>query len=200
MLLFAGWKGHRKHLAWKNQSKAAWEAALGGAFLATACSPGELSRMIRSTPQTFRKLFVILIALLLAAGTLCAQDAATQVPGYTPKFHGDPARSDSEAAALGYVRVVMRAQVVFNKQYGHYATSLNQLVHSGTFTQRMVNPQRGDYTVGFKSKKDNFSLTMTPQNLDPQHRSFYVENDGKIHADETKPADEDSPVVETHHW
>jgi len=156
--------------------------------------------MIRSTPQRFRKLFVILIALLLAAGTLCAQDAATQVPGYTPKFHGDPARSDSEAAALGYVRVVMRAQVVFNKQYGHYATSLNQLVHSGTFTQRMVNPQRGDYTVGFKSKKDNFSLTMTPQNLDPQHRSFYVENDGKIHADETKPADADSPVVETHHW
>jgi hypothetical protein len=159
--------------------------------------------MIRSTPQRFRRFLVILIALLLAACTLCAQDAtpaSPQAPGYTPKFHGDPARSDSEAAALGYVRVVMRAQVVFNKQYGHYATSLNQLVHSGTFTQRMVNPQRGDYTVGFKSKKDNFSLTMTPQNLDPQHRSFYVENDGKIHADETKPADADSPVVETHHW
>jgi len=159
--------------------------------------------MIRSTPQRFRKFFVILIALLLAACTLCAQDAtpsSPQAPGYIPKFHGDPARSDSEAAALGYMRVVMRAQVVFNKQYGHYATSLNQLVHSGTFTQRMVNPQRGDYTVGFKSKKDNFSLTMTPKNLDPQHRSFYVENDGKIHADETKAADEDSPVVETHHW
>ncbi len=64
----------------------------------------------------------------------------------------------------------------------------------------MVNPERGDYTVGFKSKKDNFALTMTPKNLDPQHRSFYAENDGKIHADETKSADEDSPVVETHHW
>ncbi len=125
---------------------------------------------------------------------------STNAPAYTPKFHGDPARSDSEAAALAYMRVVMRAQVVFNKQYGHYATSLSQLVHSGTFTQRMVNPERGDYTVGFKSKKDNFVLTMTPKNLDAQHRSFYAENDGKIHADESKPADSNSPVVETHHW
>jgi hypothetical protein len=121
-------------------------------------------------------------------------------PTYTPKFHGDPARSDSEAAALGYIRVVMRAEVGFNKHYGHYALTLAQLVHSGTFTQRMLNPDRGDYTVGYKGKKDNFMLTMTPKNLDPQHRSFYVENDGKIHADETKAADADSPVVETHHF
>jgi hypothetical protein len=121
-------------------------------------------------------------------------------PAYTPKFRGDPARSDSEAEALAYMRVVMRAQVVFNKHYGHYATSLTQLVHSGTFTQRMVNPDRGDYTAGFKSKKDNFILTMTPKLLDAQHRSFYVENDGKIHADETKAADDSSPIVEKHHW
>src|SRR5579863_4414590 len=150
---------------------------------------------------------LLLLCLIFSIAASLAAQQAPPLPSdqnapstYTPKFHGDPARSDSEAAALGYMRVVMRAQVVFNKQYGHYATSLKQLVHSGTFTERMVNPQRGDYTVGFKSKKDNFSLTMTPNNLDPQHRSFYVENDGKIHADETKAADEDSPVVETHHW
>jgi hypothetical protein len=130
------------------------------------------------------------------------QSPAPQAPAstYTPKFHGDPARSDSEAAALGYIRVVMRAEVGFNKQYGHYALTLAQLVHSGTFTQRMLNPDRGDYTVGYKGKKDNFMLTLTPKNLDPQHRSFYVENDGKIHAEETKAADADSPVVETHHF
>ena len=98
------------------------------------------------------------------------------------------------------MRVVMRAQMLFNKHYGHYAISLSQLVHTGTFTQRMVNPERGDYTVGFKGKKDGFVLTMTPKNLDAQHRSFYAEEDGKIHADETKPADSNSPVVETHHW
>ena len=127
-------------------------------------------------------------------------DQTSPASGYTPKYHGDPAHSDSEAAALGYMRVVMRAQVGFNKHYGHYALSLTQLVHSGTFTQRMVNPDRGDYTVGFKGKNDNFVLTMTPKTQDAQHRSFYADNDGKIHADEAKPADADSPVVETHKW
>jgi hypothetical protein len=155
----------------------------------------------------------IITAFLLAASTLSAQQSPDQqtppaapppeqapAPVYQPKYHGDPARSDSESAALAYMRVVMRAQVGFNKHYGHYATSLTQLVHSGTFTQRMVNPNRGDYTVGFKSQKDNFVLTMTPKMLDAQHRSFYAENDGKIHAEETKAADGDSPVVETHRW
>ena len=153
----------------------------------------------------------ILLTLALTSSILVAQEtpsgqnppgspAQSTAPAYTPKYHSDPARSDSEFDALAYMRVVMRAQMLFNKHYGHYATSLHELVHTGTFTQRMVNPDRGDYTVGFKSKKDNFVLTMTPKNLDPQHRSFYAENDGKIHADETKPADADSPVIETHHW
>ncbi|MGP0018814.1 MAG: hypothetical protein ACLPHP_09625 [Candidatus Sulfotelmatobacter sp.] len=152
------------------------------------------------------RLLTILTLLLLAVGALPAQDAspapspAPQAPAYTPKYHGDPARSDSESNALGYMRVVMRAQMLFNKQYGHYATSLTQLVHTGTFTQRMVNPERGDYTVGFKGKKDGFVLALTPKNLDPQHRSFYAEDDGKIHADETNAADSNSQVVETHHW
>ena len=155
-------------------------------------------------------LSIILTAFILAACTLFAQAAQPappaavppeqNAPAYQSKYHGDPARSDSEFAALAYMRVVMRAQMLFNKQYGHYAASLTQLVHTGTFTQRMVNPERGDYTVGFKSKKDNFVLTMTPKMLDPQHRSFYAENDGKIHDDETKAADADSPVVETHRW
>jgi len=147
------------------------------------------------------KLWITIPVILLAACMLSAQDAAP-TPGstYTPKFHGDPARSDSEAAALAYMRVVMRAEVGFNKQYGHYATTLRELVHSGTFTQRMVNSDRGDYTVGYHAKKDNYVLTMTPKTPDALHRSFYVENDGKIHADETKTADADSPVVESHHW
>lgn len=114
---------------------------------------------------------------------------------YTPKYKGDPARSDSEAAALGYMRGVIRAQKAFNKQYGHYATALTELVHSGSFTKRMVNPNRGDYTVGFKGKKDSYIVTMMPKVLDATHRSFYAEDDGKIHADDSKPADKDSPVV-----
>ena len=116
-------------------------------------------------------------------------------PGYTPKFHGDPARSDSEAAALAYMRVIIRAQKQFEKQNGHFATSFDQLVHTGSFTKRMVNPDRGDYTAGFKGKEDSYVLTMTPKHLDAQHRSFYAEDDGKIHADEEKAADENSPMV-----
>lgn len=157
---------------------------------------------------------ILIIVVILAAGTsLFAQETSQPPPqqteaapppqtppAYTPKYHGDPARSDSEFAALAYMRVVMRAQMLFNKHYGHYATSLTQLVHTGTFTQRMVSPDRGDYTAGFKGKKDGYILTMTPKNLDAEHRSFYADEDGKIHADETKPADADSPVVETHRW
>jgi len=119
----------------------------------------------------------------------------TPAPAYQPKFPGDPARSDSEAAALAYMRVVIRAQRQFNKQYDHFAKTLAELVHSGSFTKRMVNPDRGDYTASFKGKNDSYVLTMTPKFMDAQHRSFYAEDDGKIHADETKPADADSPVV-----
>lgn len=129
-----------------------------------------------------------------------ATPPAQTAPTYTPHYHGDPAHSDSEFEALAYMRVVMRAQVVFKKHYGHYATSLSQLVHTGTFTERMVNPDRGDYTADFKAKKDGFVLTMTPKLLDAEHRSFYADEDGKIHADDTKAADSDSTVIETHHW
>jgi hypothetical protein len=158
-------------------------------------SQGEAVRMKRSL------LGVVLAVILLAAGSLFSQETspstapATQGPAYQPKFHGDPARSDSEAAALAYMRVVLRAQRRFNKQYDHFATSLEELVHSGSFTKRMVNPDRGDYTANFKGKKDSFVLTMTPKNMDTQHRSFYAEDDGKIHGDDTKPADASSPIV-----
>jgi hypothetical protein len=144
--------------------------------------------------------FLALIAsLAIAISALFAQEQAPVAPApiitYQPKFPGDPARSDSEAAALAYMRVVIRAQRQFNKQYNHFATSLTELVHSGSFTKRMVNPDRGDYTAGFEGQKDSFVLTMTPKQLDAQHRSFYAEDDGKIHADEEKPADAKSPVV-----
>jgi hypothetical protein len=156
------------------------------------------------------RFLLIIAALTIAASTLSAQEppppatsspaapaAAPQAPAptYQPKFHGDPARSDSEAAALAYMRVVIRAQHQFDKQYNHFATSLAELVHSGSFTKRMINPDRGDYTASFEGQKDSFILTMTPKQLDAQHRSFYAEDDGKIHADEEKPADAKSPVI-----
>lgn len=152
---------------------------------------------------TWNRILILSLVLTCATGALFAQEPttapapSTPAPGptYQPKFPGDPARSDSEAAALAYMRVVIRAQRQFDKQYDHFATSLAELVHSGSFTKRMVNPVRGDYTVGFQGKKDSFILTMTPRQVDAQHRSFYAEDDGKIHADEEKAADAKSPVV-----
>ena len=143
---------------------------------------------------------VIASAALAAAQTAApapapAQSSPAPSDTYQPKFPGDPARSNSEAAALGYMRTVLRAQREFNKKNDHFATSLAELVHTGSFTKRMVNADRGDYTVGFQGKKDSFALTMTPKQLDAQHRSFYAEDDGKIHADEEKPADAKSPAV-----
>jgi hypothetical protein len=133
-------------------------------------------------------------ALVVLILSVAVSFAAAQTT-YQPKFPGDPARSDSEAAALGYMRTVLRAQHQYEKRNGHFAASLADLVHTGSFTRRMVSPNRGDYTVGFRSHKDGFVLTLTPKQLDAEHRSFYAEDDGKIHAEETKAADEDSPIV-----
>jgi hypothetical protein len=120
--------------------------------------------------------------------------AAAQTP-YQPKFKGDPAKSDSEAAALGYMRTVIRAQKIYQKKNNKFASSLADLVHTGSFTKRMVNPERGDYSVGFRPHKDGYELTLTPKQLDPEHRSFYADEDGQIHADDQAAATEKSPVV-----
>jgi hypothetical protein len=156
-------------------------------------------------PSSMKKPFLLILVLLfsISATSLFSQQAPNDqtqpldqsTPTYKPKFPGDPAHSDSEAAALAYMRVVIRAQKQFNKQYGHYATTLAELVHSGSFTKRMVDPNRGDYTASFKGKKDSYVLTMTPNHMDADHRSFYAEDDGKIHGDSDKPADDKSPLV-----
>ena len=50
------------------------------------------------------------------AGWDQAQPSGTDRSGrYQPKFPGDPARSDSEAKALGYMRVVLRARASLQK-------------------------------------------------------------------------------------
>jgi hypothetical protein len=157
--------------------------------------------------MNFRNLAFFLSALpvasLLVATALVApqSEAPAQAPGatqttYQPKFPGDPAHSDSEAAALGYMRVVIRAQKDYYKRHNEYATSFMDLVNHGSFTRRMAQTKdRGDYTVGFKGKKDSYVLMMTPKNLDAQHRSFYAEEDGVIHADDSKAADASSPKL-----
>lgn len=142
--------------------------------------------------KKYRRLAHCAVSLMLL-GCLAAQLAAQTT--YQPKFKGDPARSDSEAAALGYMRTVLRAQKTYKKKYDKFAPTLAELVHTGSFTRRMVQTDRGDYSVGFKPNKDGFDLTMTPKQLDAEHRSFYADEDGIIHGDDQGPANDKSPVV-----
>jgi hypothetical protein len=154
----------------------------------------------------------ILTIIVLATGLAAAQDqtagAASSSTPYKPQFPGDPAQSESEAQALGYMRVVLRAEREYKKRHSKFTDSLESLAGTGSFTKRMAHStDRGDYTVGFRPHHDNhphdshaddhdgFVLAMTPKHLDSEHRSFYAEDDGVIHADDSKPADEDSPKV-----
>ncbi|MFZ0285155.1 MAG: hypothetical protein WAL32_07980 [Terriglobales bacterium] len=131
----------------------------------------------------------ILLGVMVTALLASAQTT------YQPKFPGDPAHSDSEAVALGYMRTVLRAQHAYKVKHGKYADSLIDLVHTGTFTRRMLNPDQGDYTVSFHPHKDGFDLLLTPKQQDADHRSFYAKEDGVIRVDAEKPADENSPRV-----
>ena len=141
--------------------------------------------------MTTKRAFLAAISALLIAVLASAQVV------YQPKFKGDPARSDSEAAALGYLRTFLRAQRIYKRKNNHYATSLLELAHTGSFTRRMVNTDRGDYTVEFKSHKDKdkFEITLVPKQLAANLRSFFADEEGKIRADETKVADESSPLL-----
>ncbi|MBZ5549739.1 MAG: hypothetical protein LAO22_17575 [Acidobacteriia bacterium] len=148
--------------------------------------------------KMFRLCAFVVVVGMIGAGLATGQEQAppqAAVP-YQPKFPGDPARSESEAQALGYMRVVLRAEREYKKRHNKFADTLQGLAGTGSFTKRMAHStDRGDYTVGFHSEKDGFVLTMTPKQLDQEHRSFYAEDDGVIHGDDQKPADLSSPKV-----
>jgi hypothetical protein len=141
--------------------------------------------------MTLKRAISGVFALVLAAAMASAQTA------YQPKFKGDPAHSDSEAAALGYMRTFLRAQKIYKKKNNHYATSLMDLTKTGSFTRRMAAADRGDYTVKFKAhkEKDTFEISMIPKQEDADHRSFFSDDQGKIRVDDQKEADANSPVL-----
>src|SRR5437879_2906051 len=134
----------------------------------------------------------IVILLIVVAVIASAQTT------YQPKFKGDPAHSDSEAAALGYLRTFLRAQKIYKKKNGHYATTLMELSKTGSFTRRMASStDRGDYTVKFRAhkEKDTFEITLVPKQPDSTHRSFFSDDQGKIRVDETIEADASSEAL-----
>jgi len=104
-------------------------------------------------------------------------------------------RSQDETISLGYVRTVAYAQRQYKKKHGEYATSLAALVHSGSFTKRMAATDRGAYTVQFHGKPEAFWVALVPKQFDPEHRSFYTDETGKIRVEEDKPATAESALL-----
>jgi hypothetical protein len=131
----------------------------------------------------------VLLVLVAALGF-------AQTP-YQPKFKGDLARSDSEFVAIAYMKTCLRAQHMYKRKNGHYATSLLELRKTGSFTPRMASTDQGDYTVKFRAHKDKdtFEITMIPKQEDSTHRSFFADEQGKMRADESGEASESSPVL-----
>ena len=120
---------------------------------------------------------------------------APTAPAYKPKFTGDPAHSDAEAGALGYIRTVLTAQKLYKKKHDSFATSLPGLVHTGSFTKRMTKTDRGEYYVSFHSegKGTGFNLSLTPKQYDEAHRAFFGDDTGILRVETDKEATENSP-------
>jgi hypothetical protein len=138
----------------------------------------------------------ICLALALDPGRVEAQTAPA-VPEYKPKFRGDPAHSEAEAGALGYLRTVLTAQKLYKKKHDSFASSLPGLVHTGSFTQRMTKTDRGEYYVSFHAepKGTGFSLSLTPKQYDAAHRAFFGDDSGVLRVEENKEATENSPKL-----
>ena len=136
------------------------------------------------------QILLIYVALAIAIPSLGQRLLAQQSSGpsaYTPKFPGDPARSDSEA---GRPRLYARR----SPRPAPLRETIRPLRHipRGTRPLRLVHQTHGRSQSRrlyrqLPRQEDSFILTMTPQHLDAQHRSFYAEDDGKIYADEEKP-------------
>src|SRR5260221_3578807 len=105
----------------------------------------------------------LVVAQAQSSSPTTAQPSGT----YQPKFPGDPARSESEAQALGYMRVVLRAEREYKKRHNKYADSMASLAGTGAFTKRMAHSaQRAEYTATFRphhdgSHHDGFLPTMS---------------------------------------
>lgn len=144
--------------------------------------------------RRFRFVVVIVVIALLVGALAGAQEQ--DKAKYQPKYAGDLARSQSEFIAMAYMRTVIDGQRAYRKKHNKFAPSLTALVGSGSFTRRMVSPERGDYEASFHPGGiSHFSIQMTPKTLDSTHRAFWVNENGIFHVEEDKPATADSPVL-----
>ena len=124
----------------------------------------------------------ICASLLLLITALWAQTSA-------------PTRSPEETTAVAYMRTVVASEKVYKGKHGNYTPTLAALVGTHSFTRRMANPERGEYRVAYKTKKDGYALTLTPKQFSLERRAFYVDETGVVRVEEAKPATAASPPL-----
>jgi hypothetical protein len=138
------------------------------------------------------------ILALSLLGAMAAAQVAPAPPPYRPRSADDPARSQEEAIALAYMRTVVSAQRLYYKSRGRYAPSLAALVGQGSFTKRMTVADRGAYVVRYRAlgERRGYALTLTPREVEPERRAFFVNESGIIRAsEEEEEATADSDVL-----
>src|SRR3954454_17884298 len=91
-----------------------------------------------------RRFTVRFLTFLLLAQAALGQTA------YKPHFKGDPAHSNGERSALGYMRTVSDPQKVRKKRHNKYATTLPALINTGSFTPGIAKTDRSDSTLASK--------------------------------------------------
>ncbi len=137
----------------------------------------------------------VAVAGFLAFCAVLGAQTLPEAPAYQPKFAGDKARSEAEFSALAYMRTVVAAEKNYHKKHNRYADSLHELVGSGSFTRRMVSPERGDYSVSYRSTAEGYALALTPRQFDAAHRAFYVDQSGGFRVQDSDRATASSPPL-----
>ena len=130
---------------------------------------------------------------LLAMGVAHAQAGATGQDQASSQESATPSRS--EVVATGYLHTLLTAQREYQKKHDEYATSLRALVGSGSFTRRLAETDRRDYTVQFHSTGKAFSVALVPKQFDADHASFFMDETGVIRTEPDKIATSSSPTV-----
>lgn len=167
-------------MKWVHAGILAGLMALPGA----AQSAGAAQATVPATPGT-------------AGQATAPQTAPAQQQPAVPQNLLPGANSPAESAALAYMRTVMRSEFLYKKKHNEYPKTLAGLVGSGSMTKRLARPDRGDYTVRYKSDGEKYELSMIPKTFDDQHRSFFADDDGKIRVAEQSAATAESPVLKT---
>jgi hypothetical protein len=132
-----------------------------------------------------------LVLVLGLGGSAWVQEPASQE--YEPGKRGGPARA--EAIAVGYLRTLWAAQQDYRKKNQRYARTLRELVGRGSFTRRMAQSDRGDYTVQLRSDGERYSAELVPKQYDGDHPAFYMDQSGVVRSQEGRRATAESPQL-----